>query len=105
MTYRVIVSPNAEHDLREAYRYIRYYAPEAASRWIKGARRSIKTLARNPQRGPLAPESKPLGEPILELLYGKSPRGVYRILFIVFSESVYVLHVRHGSWDALNLAP
>jgi plasmid stabilization system protein ParE len=43
MTYRVIVSPNAEHDLREAYRYIRYYAPEAASRWIKGARRSIKT--------------------------------------------------------------
>jgi plasmid stabilization system protein ParE len=103
VTYRVIVSPNAEHDLREAYRHIRNYAPEAASRWIKDARRSIKTLARNPQRCPLAPESKSVEEPILELLYGKGPRGVYRILFIVVSGGVYVLHVRHGSRDALNL--
>lgn len=41
MIYGVIITPNAEQDLREAY-------PEAAGRWIKSARRSIKTLARNP---------------------------------------------------------
>jgi plasmid stabilization system protein ParE len=99
--YRVIVSLNAEYDLREAYRYIRNYVPAAASRWIKGARRSMKTLARNLQRCPLAPESKSLDEPILELLYGKGPRGVYRILFTVYSGSVYVLHIRHGSRDKL----
>ena len=37
MTYRVIVTPAAENDLRTAYRYIRRQAPRAARNWIRGA--------------------------------------------------------------------
>jgi len=37
MTYRVIVTPAAENDLRTAYRYIRRQAPGAARNWIRGA--------------------------------------------------------------------
>ena len=62
MTYSVIITPNAEQDLRHAYRYIRKEAPAAASRWIRDARRTIKTLARNPERCPLAPESSRVTE-------------------------------------------
>ena len=102
MTYRVVVTPDAEQDLRRAYRYIRGEAPAAASRWIKGARKSIKTLASNPERCPFAPESRAFQEPIRELLYGKGNRGTYRILFVVLAEAVYVLHVRHGSMDELR---
>ena len=100
--YRVIITPGAEHDLRTAYHYIRKRAPQAARAWVKGARKSIKTLARYPQRCPLAPESSSFQEPIRELLYGSGNRGTYRVLFVILDQSVFVLHVRHGARLALG---
>jgi plasmid stabilization system protein ParE len=99
MTYRVIVTPAAESDLRSAYRYIRSQSPHGARDWIRRARQTAKTLARHPERCPLAPESASFDEPIRELFFGSGNRGTYRFLFVVFveEESVYVLHVRHGS--------
>lgn len=41
MKYFVIVTPDAESDLRQIYRYIRKYAPLAARKWVKGVRRAI----------------------------------------------------------------
>ena len=99
MIYRVIVTPEAESDLRAAYRYIRSQAPHAARDWIRRARQTAKTLARHPERCPLAPESASFDQPIRELLFGPGNLGTYRFLFVVFAEeeSVYILHVRHGS--------
>ena len=99
MTYRVIVTPAAESDLKTAYRYIRSEAPRAARDWIRRARQSAKSLARHPERCPLAPESASFDLPIRELFVGSGNRGTYRFLFVVFDEekSVYILHVRHGS--------
>jgi plasmid stabilization system protein ParE len=105
MTYRVIVTPAAESDLRTAYRYIRSQAPRAAREWIRRARQSTKSLARYPERCPLAPESASFDQPIRELLFGSGNRGTYRFLYVVFEEekSVYILHVRHGSMLPLSL--
>jgi plasmid stabilization system protein ParE len=99
MTYRVIITPAAESDLRSTYRYIRSQAPQTARDWIRRARQIAKTLARHPERCPLAPEGASFNEPIRELFFGWGNRGTYRFLFVVFAEeeSVYVLHVRHGS--------
>jgi plasmid stabilization system protein ParE len=97
MTYRVVVTPEAESELRAAYRYIRNYAPLAARDWVRRARQATKTLARHPERCPLAPESISFGLPIRELLFGSGNRGTYRFLFVVIEQSVYILHVRHGS--------
>jgi plasmid stabilization system protein ParE len=97
MTYRVIVTPAAESDLRTAYRYIRGQAPHAAREWIRRARQSAKSLARHPERCPLAPESSSFDQPIRELFFGSGNRGTYRFLFVVLDQSVYILHVRHGS--------
>ena len=102
MIYRVIVTPNAEADLRHAYRFIQKDSPGAAYRWVRDARRSIKSLMRNPERCPLAPEAASLSETIRELLYGRRNRGTYRILFVVDGAKVYVLHVRHGSMEILG---
>jgi len=104
MTYRVILSPDAETDLRAAYRYIRSQAPRAAREWIRRARQSVRSLARHPERCPLAPESVLFDEPIRELLFGTGNRGTYRFLFVVLGQSVYVLHVRHGSRLPLSSA-
>ena len=99
MTYRVIVTPAAENDLRTTYRYIRRLAPGAAREWIKRARQAAKSLAHHPERCPMAPESAPFDQPIRELFFGTGNRGTYRFLFVVFAEekSIYILHVRHGS--------
>jgi plasmid stabilization system protein ParE len=102
MTYHVIVTPEAEADLRMAYRYIRSRAPRAARDWIRRARQSAKTLARHPERCPLAPESASFHEPIRELFFGSGNRGTHRFLFVVLGESVYILHVRHGSMLPLS---
>jgi plasmid stabilization system protein ParE len=91
------VTPAAESELRAAYRYIRNRAPVAARDWIRGARRAAKTLARRPDRCPLAPESVSFDQPIRELFFGSGNRGTYRFLFVVIAQSVYILHVRHGS--------
>lgn len=97
MKYRVLVTPRAESDLRMVYGYLREAAPEAARRWIRGMRRTIKSLGTFPERGPLAAESASFGEPVREILYGRGNRGTYRILYAVAGDAVYVLHVRHGS--------
>lgn len=102
MTYRVIVTPQAETDLRTIYRYIRSQAPGAARDWIRRARQSAKSLAQRPERCPLAPESASFEPPIRELFFGKGNRGTYRLLFAVLDKSVYLLHVRHGSMLPLS---
>ena len=102
LAYRVILTPEAEADLRTAYRYIRRHAPHAAREWIRRARQSVKTLSRHPIRCPLAPESVSFDEPIRELLCGSGNRGTYRVLFTVIGKSVYILHIRHGSMLLLN---
>jgi len=102
MPYRVIVTPEAEADLRGVYRYIRKHAPRAAREWIRRARLAMKTLARYPERCPQAAESGSFHEPIRELLFGSGNRGTYRFLFAVIGNHVYILHVRHGSMLPLN---
>lgn len=102
MTYRVVITPEAEADLRAAYRYLRRHAPQAARDWIRRARRSIQTLERNPGRCPPAPESESFDQPIRELFFGSGNRGTYRFLFVVQENTVYVLHVRHGSMLPLS---
>lgn len=102
MTYRVIITPEAETDLKTTYRYIRSQAPRAARDWIRRARQSAKSLARRPERCPLAPESTSFNEPIRELFFGTGNRDTYRFLFVVLDKSVYVLHVQHGSMLPLS---
>src|SRR5690349_14854781 len=102
MIYRVIVTPVAKYELREAYNFIRRDSPAAASRWIKGARKTIRTLTRFPERCNMAPESASFLESIRELFYGSGNRGTYRILFVIRDRTVWVLHVRHGSMDQLR---
>ena len=98
MKYRVIITPEAESDLRKMYSYIRKQgAPLAARKWITGVRKEIKALANFPHRTPLAPEAHAFDEPIRELLYGKGQRGTYRIIYTVIDNCVFVLHIRHGS--------
>ena len=102
MTYRVVIMPRAEHDLRTIYQYIGRNAPRAAANWLKRARQAASSLAHYPERCASAPESASFNEPIRQLLFGSGNRGTYRFLFTVVEQTVYVLHVRHGSMLPLS---
>lgn len=97
MTYRLIITPGAESDLRTIHEFIHSQAPRAAREWIRKARRGAKSLAHRPERCSLAPESVSFGHPVRQLFFGKGNRGTYRLLFVVFEKTVYVIHIRHGS--------
>jgi plasmid stabilization system protein ParE len=102
MRYRIIITPEAEADLRNAASYIRRDNPRAARAWLKGVRQRINTLAQYPERCPLAPESTSFNESIRELFYGHGNRGTYRILFVVLAGTVFVVHIRHGAMMPLQ---
>src|SRR5205814_9597163 len=102
MAYRVILTPEAEADLRTAYRYIRRHAPRAAREWIQHARQSVKSLSHHPERCPLARQSVSFDEPIRELSFGSGTRGTSRVLLAVIGKSVSIWHGRHGSMLWIN---
>ncbi len=80
-------------DLDEAYRWNAQRAPETAARWYHGFLDSLHSLATDPERCPLAAESRKLSIEVRQLLYGR--RRSYRALFLVRAETVVVLHIRH----------
>lgn len=102
MRYRVTIHPDAERELKEAYEWLREESPEAAERWRRGLLKKAATLARFPERCPLAPEAEKLGEDMRQLLYGRRKGSRYRLFFIVEGDTVTVLHIRHGARRGLG---
>jgi plasmid stabilization system protein ParE len=102
MTYRVIVQPRAERDIRDAARWIREQSksPATALRWVRGIRAKIDTLKASPHRCPVDSDSDAYGEEVRVLLYGKR-RGIYRVLFAIRGNDVQILTVRHAARRSL----
>src|SRR4051794_17613900 len=98
MTYRVIIQPPAEQDIRRAARWIeqRSRSISKALRWTRGIRAKVETLKTQPLRCPIAPDSEAYGEEVRQLLYGKRS-SVYRILFTVRGDTIHILAVRHAA--------
>jgi hypothetical protein len=64
-------------------------------RWFLGLEEAIATLGTFPKRCPIAPENSRFPFEVRQMLYGRKPH-VYRILFTIDKDVVYVLHIRHG---------
>ena len=96
MTFRVEVTAQAEHDSDLILDWLlSHHAGNAGVRWIEALQDAIKSLGEFPKRCALAPESKIFPFETRQLLYGHKS-NVYRILFTIAEETVYVLHIRHG---------
>ena len=61
----------------------------------------LATLQAQPRRCGLAIENDIFPEEVRQLLYGKPP-NVYRILFVIRGDLVYVIHVRHSKQALLT---
>ncbi|MBF2020300.1 MAG: type II toxin-antitoxin system RelE/ParE family toxin [Hydrococcus sp. C42_A2020_068] len=103
MTYQVIIIPNALLEIAKAYRWISSNIDErTAIDWYDSLMTAISSLQNFPKRCPLAPEAKDLEQEIRQLLVGKKRKTLYRVLFQVEADTVYVLYVRHSRRPRLN---
>lgn len=108
MAYQIIILPQAEADITEAFTYLSERAPEAAARWYRLIKTEMESLTDMPTRCAFAPEAaklgvEKLGVELRHLLYSKRP-GIYRIVFRIVEETqaVHILAVRHGARKPLS---
>lgn len=69
--YQVIIQPEAEQGIKEAYYWISSYSPRNARSWLEGIYKAIMTLEQMPLRCSVAFENNFFEEEIRQLLYGK----------------------------------
>ena len=92
MTYTVNVTPTADAEAMEAE-----WSTDAAQQWYAGLTRAIDSLAKLQTCCPVPQEdSKAFGCEERLVLYGKR-RGVYRILFSILGDTVWILRSRHSA--------
>lgn len=94
--FEVVFTVRAEAQLANSYQYYRRQAPVAAANWLNRILAAARTLDRNPERCPVAPESDRAGYELRELLFGKRGRK-FRILFTIRGQLVSVMFVRRAS--------
>jgi len=96
MKYSATISGPALDDIDRAYTWLARRTPMHAPEWYNGLLDAILSLEDNPLRCPLAPEDDEASEEIRQLLYGRRPH-MYRVVFSIRNETVWILHVRHGA--------
>jgi plasmid stabilization system protein ParE len=102
MTFRVETTVEAEQDADNILAWLlSEHAGETGIRWFAALQDAVASLAELPLRCPLAPENAVFPFEVRHLLYGRKPH-VYRILFTIEDQTVYVLHIRHGRRQPLR---
>jgi len=96
MAFRVEITEEAERDAHSILDWlISGQAGVPGLRWFHELETAIASLATFPGRCPLAPENETFPFEIRHLLYGRKPH-VYRVLFTIEGETVFVPRIRHG---------
>jgi plasmid stabilization system protein ParE len=94
MAHSVHITARALREIDAALEWLSERSRTAATRWHERLMEAVRSLEDHPERCELAPESEWFEGEIRQLLHGKR-RGVYRILFEIRGDTVYILRVRH----------
>ena len=96
MTFRVSISQEAEREGGAILEWLlSEYAGETGLRWFEGLEKAIASLAEMPERCSIAPENEEFAFEVRHLLYGRKPH-VYRVVFTIEGDTVYILHLWHS---------
>jgi plasmid stabilization system protein ParE len=102
MAHTVRITARALQEIDETLAWLAERSRPAAARWHERLLEAIRSLENNPERCGLAPEDEWYEDgPLRQLLCGKR-QGVYRILFEVRGDTVYILRVRHSAQALLE---
>jgi plasmid stabilization system protein ParE len=92
MRHKVRLSDEALRQIESIGDYIAQDSPQNALRWVQKIRAKIDGLANFPERHAILYTPQQSGREVRQTFY-----GVYRILYEIHKESVFVLTVRHGA--------
>jgi len=96
--FKVELTQNALDEAEAQWEYVTVDGVTGdATKWWNGLADAIESLADNPERCGLAPESDQFDQEMRQLLYGRRKRDRRRVLFTIKGKKVLVLHVRHGT--------
>jgi plasmid stabilization system protein ParE len=101
MTCSVRITARALREIDQALAWLSERSPAAAARWHRQILAAVRSLESNPERCGLAPESAWYPGEIRQFLHGKR-QGVYRILFEVRGDTVFILRIRHSAQALLE---
>ncbi len=101
MAHAVHFTARALDEIDRALEWLARRSRKAAVRWHGKLLEAVRSLENNPERCGLAPESEWYPGELRQLLHGKR-QGVYRILFEVRGNGVYILRVRHSAQALLE---
>ncbi len=94
MQYKIDIAPEAGKEIEDFYLNIARDSPSNASDWYFSIYDKIQTLKDFPKRCSLADESRFYEYEIRNLIFGN-----YRILYRIESQTVQILHVKHGRME------
>jgi plasmid stabilization system protein ParE len=96
MEFRVRTTAEAEEDAHSILdRLMSRYGERFGIQWFQTLQEAIASLSRFPKRCPIARDAEELDFQVRQLLYGRRPH-VYRILFTIDGDTIFILHIRHG---------
>lgn len=102
MTFRVEVTAAAEEEADQILDWLlSQHAGDAGVRWFLSLQVAIASLAELSKRCGLTPETAAFPFEVRQLFYGHAPH-VYRILFTIERDTVFILHIRHGRRQPLK---
>ena len=88
--YKVVTEEPAIENIETSFEWgCRTWGVKQARTWVSELRSAILSLARFPERHPIAPENDEFAETIRQMIIGR-----YRVLFTIRGIKVHVLHVR-----------
>jgi plasmid stabilization system protein ParE len=90
--YRIRPTKSAVDDAEEIMEWLLRENADAAYRWYQGLFTAFDSLRSNPKRCSRAPEAEVFEAEVRHFFY-----GMYRIIFEITSDSVYIIHVRHAA--------
>ena len=101
MSHEVVLTDQAESDLRSAYAWYRAASVAAANQWYARILDALASLERNPERCPLARENRKVDIELHEYLYGKKPH-VFRVIYTIDTDTVRILRIRRAQRRPLS---
>ena len=102
MQFQVIITPSAKADIFEINAWFLENYPDLAERWLWEISEAVTSLSKFPERCPVSPESEAFDVIVRQLLHGKRPH-IYRILFSIQDDKVYILRVRSTRQQNLSV--
>ena len=101
--FQIKITEPAEADIDQAFVWwSENRSAEQAVRWYQEIKLAIATLRRMPERCPVVPETKLSAVGVRQLLFGVGLHPTHRIIFVIESDKVVILRVRHHAQDTLG---